>query len=316
MRFHRGRAGTGESAVSYFLLAVLVLIGAGVYRKQFHYNPADFGESAISALTAPAGYIAAPKTEMFDADTLYSKIDGKADLYLESGFKRLDCRIFKSRNDPNIWAEIFVYDMDTPKNALAVFGVQRRAEGQGIEMADFAYKTPDAVFLAKGKYYVEITGSTVSEPLASAMQQLGKDFVNKVGSKAGQIEELSRFPKENLVPQSFKLYISSAYGYEAFRDLYAAKYDVNGSQTTAFICKLPDGAAAEKLAADYRKFLLDNGGTVKRAANESLKGTEFEIANEIEIVFAKGVFVAGVHAAEKQNTAEIIALRILESLSK
>ena len=324
MRFHHSRVGGIESLLSILLLAVLVLIGIGVFLKQFYYNPADFAiagsTSGIAAapsfeLTAPAGYAASPKAEMFDAESLYEKIDGKADLYLDSGFKRLDCRVFKSTSDPNLWMEICVYDMGTPKNALAVFGVQKRPEGTDIGLADFAYKTPDAIFFAKGKYYVEITGSVASEPLVGAMETLGAAFVKSVGSAAGEIEELASFPKENMVPQSFKLYISGAYGYDGFKDLYSAKYDINGSQTTAFLCKLPDSAAAEKFAADYRKFLIDNSATAKTAVNETLKNDVFDMAGEIEMVFAKGAYVGGIHGAEKQETAEAVALKVLEKLN-
>lgn len=325
MRLYRGRVGVVESFLSIFLLAVLVFIGIGVFFKQFRYNPADFAtagdalhssvKSSNLELAAPQGYTASPKVETFDADTLYEKIDGKADLYLESGFKQLDCRVFTSGNDPNLWMEIFVYDMGTPKNALAVFGVQKRPEGTDVGVADFAYKTPDAVFLAKGKYYVEISGSAVSESLVGAMEALGTAFVKSVGSAAGEIEELASFPKENLVPQSFKLYRSDAYGYDGFKDLYSAKYDINGGQTTAFLCKLPDSAAAEKFAAEYRKFLTDNGGIAKAAANTALKDAVFEVVGELEIVFAKGAFVGGVHGAEKQETAEAVAAKMLESLT-
>jgi hypothetical protein len=329
MRFHRGRTRVPESFLSVFLLAALFLIGVGVFLKQFRYNQADFAFQAASssaavaankpsmmALRAPAGYTASPKTETFDADSLYEKIDGKADLYLESGFKQLDCRIFTSDSDPNLWMEIFVYDMDTPKNALAVFGVQRRPEGEMIDIADFAYKTADAVFMEKGKYYVEMTGSTVSVPLAEAMEKLGTEFVKNTGSQAGQIEELSLFPKEDLVPQSFKLYISGAYGYDGFKDLYGASYNVNGENVTGFICKAPDAAAADKLAKDYQKFLTDNGATVKIAAKNELKGAVFDMYGESEIVFAKGVFVGGVHGAENQPAAETVAARIFERLPK
>src|SRR5512140_1042959 len=105
MRFHRGRASILENSLSFLLLGILVLIGIGVFVKQFHYNQADFtvqgasshtaaaaDKSLALALRAPAGYTASPRIEAFDAESLYEKIDGKADLYLQSGFRQLDCR--------------------------------------------------------------------------------------------------------------------------------------------------------------------------------------------------------------------------------
>jgi hypothetical protein len=329
MRFHRGRVGILESFLSIFLLAVLVLIGIGVFLKQFRYNRDAFAVQGIMPkaanatdkslhldLAAPADYTASPKMEAFDADSLYVKIDGKDDLYLRSGFKQLYCRVFKSNDDPNLSMEICVYDMGAPENALAVFGQQRRPEGEELDIPDFSYKTPDAVFLAKGKYYVEITGSTAAEPLVKAMETLGRNFASSVANEAGQIEELSLFPKENLIPQSFKLYISGAYGFDGFKEVYSAGYVINGSHITAFICKTSDAAAAEKLANGYRKFLVDNGAAAKTAANAVLKGDVFDMSGETEIVFAKGAFVGGIHAAEKQDVAEAAALKLLDSLSK
>lgn len=319
MRFKKG---SSQSFLSILILSVLILIGIIIYLKQFRYdfsdlvstkNAAAAPQTADLELPTPTGYIGA-KTEIFGADDLYSKIDGKADLYLESGFKRLYCRIFKNSSDQNLWMEIFVYDMDTPKNALAVFGVQRRPEGEAIGIADFAYKTPDAIFLSQGKYYVEITGSASSTQLVNSMTEAGSVFIKNAGSQAGQIEELALFPKQNLIPQSFKLYVSGAYGFEGFKELYAAGYNINDESVTAFVCKVADASGAQKLANDYKAFIAENGGEPKMASNSNLKDAVFNLADEFEIVFSKGRFVSGVHGAQNQASAENIASLLMGKL--
>ena len=64
--------------------------------------------------------------ETFDAEKLSEKIDGKAGLYLSAGFKSLTCRRYKKPDNPDLWLEIFFYDMGNIINSFAVYSMQRR----------------------------------------------------------------------------------------------------------------------------------------------------------------------------------------------
>ncbi len=110
----RGRT---ERWVGFIILLCLAGIAAGVYHKQFSFNP------AVLVATAPVPTPAVPKPiasvsndslptlppelsalsapETFTADNLYDKVDGKADLYLTAGFVGLQCQrlALKATND-------------------------------------------------------------------------------------------------------------------------------------------------------------------------------------------------------------------------
>ena len=63
-----------ESVISICLLAILSLVGVGVFIKQFNYN--------ISQLSSfvPSGFEMLSKVEVYNSENLYEKIDGKAPL--------------------------------------------------------------------------------------------------------------------------------------------------------------------------------------------------------------------------------------------
>ena len=324
------RNGTGrvESVVGILLIAVLVLVVAGVFAKQFYYDKSFFitdmpqsgGEAEATGAkgfeaVAPAGFEAGTAEE-FDEKSLYEKIDGKADLYLESGFKKLTCQIFTNSVASEKWFEFYVYDMGNALNAFSVYSVQKRPQGENIAVTDLAYKTPDAVFLCKGKYYCEIMSSALDETIAKAMLEAAEKFVGKFAGQAGSLVQLEIFSKEYLVGGSYKLYLAEAYGFDKFKNVFSAVYDVNGSSVTAFVYQAKTPADANEMAAAYRQFLVDNAQAQDIASEyPSLGGAVLDMSGFYEIVFAKNNFVAGVHETEDKNAGELIADKLYQAIT-
>jgi hypothetical protein len=318
-----GRAKRLESVISICVLAVLALTGVGIFIKQSNYDISRYGippqsdasQSPISAGLAPAGFEALSKAESYNADNLYEKIDGKAPLYLEAGFKELTTQRFVSTSDPNLWMELYIYDMGNIKNAFSVYSVQKRAESEDFPSMQFAYKTSNALYFVHGKYYIEIVGSSESDKLSKAIaevaQKIGTNLA--VDSDAG-IAELAFFPQENLVPDSFKLYVVNAFGFEKLTNTFTAKYRIDNETVTAFISKRADSKEAEAMAESYRNFLIENGAVIKNTDNKTLVGKVMDSYGTTEIVFTVGPFVAGVHETENQQAAEKIAEILINKL--
>jgi hypothetical protein len=313
-----------ESVISICLLVVLFLIGAGVFIKQFNYNANQHGIQqlgvsliSIGAGLAPAGFGMLSKVEVYNADNLYEKINGKAPLYIESGFKELSTQRFVKTGDPNLWMELYVYDMGNIKNAFSVYSVQKRAESEAFPSMQlgtpqsgnsFAYKTSNALYFVHGKYYIEIVGSSESRELSKAIEETSQKLKSNLAAGANaSIAELAFFPQENLVPDSFKLYLVSTFGCEKLTDVFTARYKSGEKTITAFIGKRADSKEAEAMAESYRKFLIENGATIKSTTNKTIEGKVVDFYGTTEIVFTVGPFVAGIHEAENQERAEKIA---------
>ena len=161
---HSGR----ETILALCVLASLTVIAAGMAMVQSRFNPAvvNFLQGAADRAKGPA---AAPATaepilplpegmslltpaERFDRETLSDKIDGKAELYLSAGFIRLDSQRLALAGQPDLWVEVFIYDMGSFENAYAVFSAQRRADATMLDFAEFAYRAENALFFVHGPY--------------------------------------------------------------------------------------------------------------------------------------------------------------------
>lgn len=314
-----------EKAISWIVLLCLAGIGVGVYLKQRSFNPAVLVGRQLAAGPKPAVASAidlawlppevkefgAP--EQFTPDNLYDKIDGKAELYVSTGIARMDCQRFALKEKQDEWFEWFCYGMEGVPQAFSVFSTQRRSEGDTLDLTPYAYGTKNAIFFVAGTNYVEVVGSSENESLRTAMLAMAKNFVVATSAGAGQMPEMKALPTNNIVAGSITLQTSDAFGFDQFKNVYTAQYNVNGAETMAFVttCASPD--AAKALRDAYRGFLLANGGKETASANAEL-GSTIEIMGTFEIVFCQGNTVAGVHAAPTVPAASELAAALQERL--
>jgi hypothetical protein len=329
----RGRT---ERWVCFIILLCLAGIVAGVFLKQFSFNPAVLVATAATPVpaapklaasapndslpTLPPELSAFSAPETFTADNLYDKVDGKADLYLTAGFVGLQCQRLALKAANDVWMEWFVYDMGTLPQAFSVFSLQRRAEAQTLDLTPFAYQTQNSLYFVSGHYYVEAVTATLTEPMMAAMRAMARQFVAAHPPGAAEIPELKLFPPENLEAGSQGLQVADAFGFDQFTNVFTAKYYLpNGAtnaEVLAFLELTKTPAAAAALRDAYRSFLLANGGKEIEAGAAALTGKPIEFMGNIEIVFSEDNALAGVHAAPDAISAAKVAQQLADSQRK
>jgi hypothetical protein len=329
-----GRGGT-ERWAGFVILLCLAGIAAGVFLKQFSFNPAVLVATAAAPevaktvsspspgetpATLPPELAALSAPETFVPDDLFNKIDGKADLYLTAGFVQLRCQRFALKAANDTWMEWFVYDMGALPQAFSVFSLQRRAEAQTIDLTEFAYQTQNALFFVCDRYYVEAVTAMPTEPMMAAMRTMARQFVVANPAGATRILELKLFPPENLEVGSQGLQVADAFGFDRFTNVFTAKYRLPGRATNAevlaFLETTKTSADAATLRDAYRSFLLANGGKEIEAGEAASLGKPINFMDGIEIIFADGNVVAGVHAAPDAASAAKVARLLADRLRK
>ena len=169
-----------------------------------------------------------------------------------------------------------------------------------------------------GHYYVELVGSVESEQLLTAIMETRDNLKKNLPvDSVTEIPELKLFPAANLLPESFKLYLSDVFGFEKLTNTFTARYKLDGEIITAFFSRKPDAQDARNIAQAYRSFLLESGCTDKATTNQTLKNLEAKVIDSYgatEIILVAGPFVAGIHEAENQSTAEKLAEMLAGSL--
>ena len=283
------------------LLAVLVLISGFAYHSGSDtLSMAQAGQNQTEAMTLPAGLRAGSDPERFSSETLFEIINGDADGYLKAGFVELDYRQLILNEDSGQSIEFFAYRMERHRNAFAVFSVRRGREAMPDALTRFAYRYRRGLFFVHGPYYVEILAAKENDTHAVQTEP---------------IPELDLFPPEDLIPDSVALHPSGAFGFEAFNDLFTARYRLSDSEATVFFraCRSPE--AATQLAANYCAFLMEYDGVAVPAISALPNSQQIRVLDTYTLVFTHGDTLAGVQDAATPEQADILARRLYVALS-
>jgi hypothetical protein len=330
MGFERIKSPRYESVISLSILVMLIAIGSVIIIPQLAYKAPQFrditsaagpitnGVDAILETITPAGFKDTTPISIYNADNLYEKIDGRATLYTESGFEKLYTRLLVSQADESLMLEFYVYDMGLLKNAFFVYSTQKRPDAQPLPSfnPNFAYKTDNAVFFVKGKYYVELIGSAVSEKLLATAKDFAEKFAQSFADQKTEIPEFSILSCDNLIPGQFKLYTADAFGCEGLNNTFTAIYKIDDKNTTVFISRQDNPQKAKELAEKYYKFLLDTGGEKKKLEIPIESASSVSFPGSVEVVFYNGNFTTGIHEAPDEKTAVKAAILLNDILKK
>jgi hypothetical protein len=320
-----------ERTVGALILLVLFCVCVWMVQRQARFDPSVLIVTVLHESSpggsAPASLIESPfkswipegmsplgALERFDSQTLSEKIDGKAELYLSSGFAGLQCQRFRITRTERSWVEVFLYDMGDSRNAFSVFSSQRRAEAADVPLTRFAYRTSNALFLAHGREYLEIVGS--DETLGEETLVIAGRFVESRPLDGEGLDEFSLFPREGLETASITLLSANVFGCELLDNTYLAAYGVGASKLTAFVSRRAADGEAKGLATAYVRFLLENGGTELKSHLKIPGVKVVQLFDTIEVVFSEGRLLAGVHEAEDRAAAEALAMRLYEALPR
>jgi hypothetical protein len=325
-----------ETLVGSAVLVLLAVVAAGVFLRQFQYDPTAFivpppeaalpssqlsGDSEGPDLRTliPEGLELMTPPETFDAASLSDKINGKAELYLSAGFQGLRSQRFKKTAKPDSWIELFVYDMGDGRNAFSVFSMQRRVDGRDVEVGQFAYTTGNGLFFVHGGEYVEVIAT--DESLGEEMLALGRNFVQQRPIEAEaveseQVSEVALFPPEGLKAETVALHSADVFGFDRLNNTFTAEYDIEGESVTAFLSSRASPEEASELAAAYHGFLIENGGSDIDPGVDIPGARLVQIFDSFELIFTRGNVLAGVHDATSVAKATKLGPSLYEALGK
>jgi hypothetical protein len=330
MARRKAKVGAAQKLTGYGILAVLVLITVGLLVQQSRFNPAvnvalrvplqGRTQAVSSSPTATAAFIPevsgftplAPG-ESFGPENLSDKIDGKAELYLQAGFKEMSCRKFVLDRADKALVEVFIYDMGSPANAFAVFSGQRRPGSPDISLTAHAYASANALFFTRGRFYVEMVADRAAEGLQGSLEAYASALLAKLPSQGEAPNQAALFPKEGLAQDTVRLCTADVFGCEGLNNMFTGEYTLKSGKATACLAvrDTPEQAQAERQR--YLDFLAANGYQKVQAPGSAEDTQVLALDNSFEIVFVQGRTLAGVHDATSLEAALELAAKLRET---
>lgn len=262
----------------------------------------------------------------FNSDTLYEKIDGKAQLYLGYNFVQL---LFTSYAAGESSLDVYVYDMGQADNA---FGIYKAEQSEGAEPAPVGrggYFSGPSVFFWKGKYYVNVLaggedaghgGETGSEeggeesPARQAALKLATAIAEQLRDTGQSLWAEQVLPAEGRVEGSFEFRKSDAFNLDFLKDAFSAQYRQGEKELTLFVTRAASPEAAGEVYKQYEAFAGKYGKVLETRQIGGAKVLVSESSGTYDVVFMQGPYFGGAMAADDRQAAEAAVSRWVEGL--
>lgn len=202
------------------------------------------------AAVVPAGWQISQPPQMFDAATVYNKIDGRETFYKAYGFEKLHFLGLASSADPALTIDIELFDLGNIANALgALIAEVSRPDTTAIHLSGQTlwYTTRNSGFLVRGRFYARLIGSDDHEAIREKVAGLRDALAAALPGEplpwayelfVGQL-------KLNLA--KIQYYAENAFSFGFANEFYVAA--VPDGDTELLLSRRADAAAAVQLAA-------------------------------------------------------------------
>jgi len=244
------------------------------------------------------------KDKKYNSKTIFSYMDGAAELYLAYGFENLTVRRFEQSSQPPITFEF--YEMASSEDAYGVFSYEHQDEtagiGQGSEFGG------ELLRFWKGKYFVSIYAEGQGTEVESGILKIGKAAANSIpslgsepklvgyipGKELGLIDKSVRYLKSHvLLNQRFFIAHQNILNLNQKTEAVLAQYLEDKQKTQLLLIRYPDSKGAADAYQSFMKAYLPDAVGKDRSKTEDRKWTFARQRNEFVII----IFGASTEAA-------------------
>jgi hypothetical protein len=233
-----------ERRVGYGLLILLAaLVGlfllAGARPGPAGLPPPPAPPQSVLPLTTPGGW---PRGEIerYDAETLFEKINGKADAYLALEFQKLVFASYARPDDPAVYVDVYLYDMKEPLHAYGIYRAQRSGKEQALDAGEEAGAVGASVFARQDRFYLEVIAS--EKGAAAEARALTQAIAEALPADHDPVTDPAYLPRTGLKSVSYAR--ESGLGVEALTDAFLAVY-ADGTQVVVARPASPEAACKE-----------------------------------------------------------------------
>jgi len=248
------------------------------------------------------------KEIQYDSKTLFSFMDGAAELYLAYNFQHLTVRRFEKLNQPPIIVEF--YEMASSEDAYGVYSFEHQDEavgiGQGSEFGGGLLR------FWKGKYFVSIYAEGEGTEVESTILMIGRAVANSIpitgpeskliglipGRDLGLVDKSVRYLKSHvLLNQRFFIAHQNILNLNRKTEAVLAQYLRNEQRTQLLLIRYPNLKEAGEAYQNFMKIYLPDAGGKDRLKTEDRKWTFARHRKE---------FVLIVFGASTETDAEVL----------
>jgi len=292
----------------------LFTVDDAAYRVSERARDVAVAEQTLPSLNDPR-WRAPTQVSRYTPDNLYQKINGRADAYLQFHVVGLTFGTYHHRTDADRIVDVYWYDMGEPVNAFGMYRSEAPPDAAPVSIGEDGYETGGAVFFSKGSSYVQVVPTGSEDDDRSIALEIAEHLAGWIEGRADDRWALSALPQQRRVEDSFNYIARDVFGLDFLTEVFTAEYELDDGRITLFIHRAGTASRAKALLDQYVASFEKFGRVIWRDPDASRLIVAGEVAGVIDVVFAKGRYLAGVAEAEDAELGRKAAMAFYEELT-
>jgi hypothetical protein len=328
-RHYRRTYSLAEVRWGLLVLGILALVGGWVFWKGRHPDPALFSDGTAllkSAAPPPADRGPLPKglapagwredrITQFDPENLYVKIDGRADWFKSFGFRRLYGVLLINEKDPATTVDLEMYDLSTAANALGAYGGERAPDVKPqVTDTGLFHIARNALYLARGPYYLRVIGSDESPAVTQTLQSLAATLNASIKGEPLPWAYGFFVGGLGIDPGRISYFVENAFSFGFARDVWAARPRGKDDDLELFVAARASAAEAKDLAGKLHKGFLGFGSLAGKQGGIPVIKDQF--LNALTAVTSSDRWVLGVRGAANKEMLAAELQKLQDALAQ
>ena len=264
----------------------------------------EYGDDALLTGLVPEGWSQAGDIEHYNVASLYTKIDGRSELYMAYDVRGLSWISMKDSDNKDNFIDVFVYDMDSPSGSFGIYSVEREEGQEALKVGDEGYKTGSNFYFRKGRFYGYINSSTNNAENDAAGFAVAKGLMDRIETDSRQILGLDWLPKEGLINDSLQFFKADAMSLDFLTNTMFGNYQVGDNKVRAFMTVRADEADAAAIYAGFKSYGTDYADKVDFETIEGIEAALTDWGGDFyDGVVQIGTTIVGVSNVEGRELA-------------
>jgi hypothetical protein len=210
-------------------------------------------------------WTAESEDRIFDEKTIFSYINGAAEVYKAYNMRRCLSRRYTAPSEPAIVLDIF--DMRSSKDAFGVF--THDTDGEVVGVGQGGRYRPGWLSFWKNRYYISIYTEEETPASEKAVMELGRQIAASIKQEGERPHILAQLPEEGLQKDSIRyLHHPTVLNYHFYiadenilnisphTDTVLAEYRWDNETVLLLLIDYPDLETAEKSLKEFLKHYL------------------------------------------------------------
>ena len=267
-------------------------------------DAAEFGDDALVAGLAPEGWTRTGNIEHYNVATLYTKINGRSELYMAYDVLGMSWVTFANDADKNSFLDLFIYDMRSPTNAFGIYSVEREADQPPADLGREGYQTGSNYYFWKGNYYGYINASRINESNSKAGLGIATALMQRITDSGAAVVGLDWLPTEGLIVDTVQFFKADAMSLDFLNDTFLGMYQFGDNKVRAFFSKRADEQEAVDILSQFATYGDDYADSTEKASVEGIEVTLTDWGGDFyDVAFHIGPMVAGLSNVEGKDAA-------------